>query len=150
MKTITILWQRLVTPAGETCERCHSTQATVEQAVPTLRQALRPLGIDVALDTREISLADFKTAPAESNRIWIDGRALEDWLGASVGSSTCCDACEGEECRTLEVGAETFETIPERLIFRAVLLAAAAALGPAPDESGVQSTTDRACCGTCS
>ena len=140
MKMITVLWQRLVTDAGETCDRCGGTQAVVEQAVPILQQALRPLGVDVVLETRMMSLDAFKTAPAESNRIWINGRALEDWLGVGVGSSTCCDACEGEECRTLEVGAETFETIPERLVFRAVLLAAAAAL---------ESPSDESCCNTC-
>ncbi len=72
--------------------------------------------------------------PSESNRIWIAGRPLEDWLDASVGKSTCCSACGGAECRTLEIGSATFETIPEELILKAALLAAAASLGPGGDE----------------
>ena len=72
---------------------------------------LRPLGIEPVLETREIALDAFKGMPSESNRIWIAGRSIEDWLGASVGKSTCCSACGGAACRTLEVGAETFEAI---------------------------------------
>ncbi len=92
MKTLNILWQRLVTPEGETCERCGGTYDAIVQAIPKLREALRPLGIEPVLETREIALDAFKGMPSESNRIWIAGRSIEDWLGAGVGKSTCCSA----------------------------------------------------------
>ena len=63
--------------------------------------------------------------PSESNRIWIAGQPLERWLEGSAGSSPCCSVCGDAECRTVELGGETFETIPERLIVKATLLAAA-------------------------
>jgi hypothetical protein len=50
---------------------------------------------------------------------------MEDWLSGSVGSSRCCSVCGDSDCRTLEIRGTTFETIPERLIVKAGLLAAA-------------------------
>jgi hypothetical protein len=34
MKTLHILWQRLVTPDRETCERCGGTQDAIVRAIP--------------------------------------------------------------------------------------------------------------------
>ncbi|MFU2487343.1 DUF2703 domain-containing protein [Thauera sp. WH-1] len=147
MKTLSILWQRLVTPEGETCERCGGTYDAIVQALPKLEQALRPLGIEPVLETREIALDAFKCMPSESNRIWIGGRSIEDWLSATVGKSTCCAACGGAACRTLEVGAETFEAIPEALILKAALLAASAALSPASDAAAAPGGCKPGCCG---
>jgi hypothetical protein len=50
---------------------------------------------------------------------------LEDWLDAGVGQSGCCSVCGDNYCRTLEVRGTTIETIPERLIVKAALRAAA-------------------------
>lgn len=135
MKILHILWQRLVTPEGETCERCGGTQDAIVRALPKLQDALRPLGIEPVLETREIEPDAFKGMPSESNRIWIGGRSIEDWLNASVGKSTCCSACGGSECRTLEIGRDTFEAIPEQLILKAALIAASRCLSAASDES---------------
>ncbi|HRJ22541.1 MAG TPA: DUF2703 domain-containing protein [Thauera sp.] len=44
MKILNILWRRLVTPEGETCERCGGTHDAIVRALPKLEQALRPLG----------------------------------------------------------------------------------------------------------
>lgn len=146
MKTLHILWQRLVTPEGETCVRCGGTQDAIVQAIPKLQEALRPLGIEPVLETREIEPDAFKGMPSESNRIWIAGRSIEDWLNASVGKSTCCSACGGAECRTLEVGQETYETIPEQLILKAALLAASQSLSPASDEYSDSASQNSGCC----
>lgn len=123
MKTLNIVWQRLVTPAGDTCARCGATGTAVHNAVATLEQALQPLGIRVALELRAIEPDAFRDRPAESNRIWLAGRPLEDWLGAGVGASACCDACGGADCRTLELQGESYEAIPEGLIVQAALSA---------------------------
>ena len=148
MKTLNILWQRLVTPEGATCERCGGTQEAIVQVIPKLQEALRPLGIELVLEAREIALDAFKGMPSESNRIWIGGRSIEDWLSASVGTSTCCSACGGAACRTLEVGAETFEAIPEALILKAALLAASASLGAASDAAAAPGVRKPGCAQT--
>lgn len=46
MKALNMLWQRLVTIEGETCQRCGGTQEAIVRAIPKLREALRPLGIE--------------------------------------------------------------------------------------------------------
>ena len=138
MKTLPIVWQRLVS-GGRTCERCGATEQQMLRALAKLEQALRPLGLEPVLETRELDPAAFRAAPSESNRIWIAGRPMEDWLGARVGSSPCCTVCGDAECRTVEVGGAVYETIPEDLLIRAALIAAAALLGP-------ESEAPRSCC----
>jgi hypothetical protein len=44
--------------------------------VRTLAEALRPLGIEATLETRELGHAEFEAAPSESNRIFIAGQPL--------------------------------------------------------------------------
>ena len=95
-----------------------------ERAVAKLKAALRPLGIEPALEEQVISQASFQADPSESNRVWISGRPMEEWLGARVGSTPCCSVCGDSECRTVEVGGTTFEALPEQLIIRAALVAA--------------------------
>jgi hypothetical protein len=123
MKTLPIVWQRLVTN-GETCPRCAGTGDEVERAYQQLRAQLLPLGIEPTLETRQINKAAFKESPSESNRIWIAGKPMEEWLNASVGSSRCCSVCGDAECRTVAVGDATYEVVPEELQVKAGLIAA--------------------------
>lgn len=129
MKPLPIVWQRLVSAEGMTCDRCSATYQEMQRAVETLRQSLPPVGIEPVLEIREIDERSFKANPSESNRIWIGGRPMEEWLGASVGSSPCCSVCGTSECRTVEVDGIIFETIPEKLFLKAALLAASQLLG---------------------
>ena len=130
MKKLPITWQRLVDDTGATCPRCAGTQQEMQRAVDRLRAALEPLGVQPVLETRAMDPATFLQQPDQSNRIWISGRPLEDWLGARTGSSRCCDACGDEECRTLEIQGASHEIIPESLVVRAGLLAASQLLDP--------------------
>ena len=123
MKTLPIIWQRLVSSEGKTCDRCDATYKEMQRAIGKLKEALRPLGIEPSLEVRAIDEESFKSNPSESNRIWIGGRPMEEWLGARVGSSRCCSVCGESECRTVEVGATTFEAVPEKLLLRAALIA---------------------------
>lgn len=123
-----IVWQRLVI-AGETCPRCDATSQNVLSAVATLRAALKPLNIEPTLEFREIGESDFKSDPAQSNRIWIGGKPLEEWVNANVGGSRCCAACGDEFCRTVEVDGIVFEEVPEAIIVKAGLAAASAMIG---------------------
>lgn len=123
MKPMQILWKRLV-KGGETCTRCGGTGRELEAAVAKLAAALRPLGIEPVLETQEIDEAAFKANTLESNRVWIAGKPIEEWLGADVGMSRCCSVCGVSDCRTLQVGGRTYEAIPEELFIKAGLMAA--------------------------
>jgi hypothetical protein len=125
MKTLSMQWQRLVNEAGQTCERCDSTGNATQKAFEKLQRSLAELGIHVQLETNILDFSTFTKDPLQSNRIWIGGRPLEEWVDAKVGRSQCCDVCGSSECRTVSVEGTTYETIPEELIIRAGLLAAA-------------------------
>ena len=143
MKPMPILWKRLV-KYGTTCPRCGETGEELEAAVIKLRAALVPLGIEPVLETQEIQEDVFHADTAESNRIWIDSKPIEDWLGGKVGMSPCCTACGDSDCRTIEIDGETYEAIPQEQIIKAGLLAASQLItaAAAPDSSA------SACCGS--
>ena len=136
MRSLPIVWQRLVAE-GRTCDRCAGTQLEVERAVTVLERTLRPLNIQPELVTTTIDQESFEAKPGESNRIFIAGQPIEEWLQGRVGSSRCCSVCGESDCRTVEVGGTTFETIPERLIIKAALIAVAELLDdlPAPQHA---------------
>lgn len=134
MKTLTIKWQRLLSE-GETCPRCGSTEKEVDKAVSMLTKSLSPLGIEVKLEKSELSLAEFKKNPLQSNRIWIGKRPLEDWVEGRVDKSPCCDVCGPSDCRTLEVNGKVYESIPSDVIVQAGLLAAAEIMKEPADTS---------------
>ncbi len=128
-KTLRIEWQRLISN-DKTCPRCGSTEEELDKAVATLKQSLAPLGIEVMLQKKELSVSEFKEAPLESNRIWINNRPLEDYIGGNVGQSPCCDVCGPSECRTVEIEGQTYETIPSQVIIQAGLAAATQLVNP--------------------
>ena len=142
MKPLPITWKRLV-KRGQTCQRCGSTQQNVVSAVGKLEAALQPLGIKPVLETLTIDDASFRADPSESNRIWIAGKPMEEWLGARVGKSRCCTVCGDLPCRTVEVDGSTFEAIPEDLIVKATMIAASAMIGPAASPA-----SNSSCCST--
>lgn len=150
MKTLRIKWQRLVDVKGETCDRCGATEAAVDETLQKLKGSLLSLGIDVLLEKEAISPLIFNSAPLESNRIWISGKPIEEWLSATSGKSQCCSSCGDSDCRTLIVDGRTYEAIPAELIIKAGLLAASQLLEGAepglcrqPAESPKSGTT---CC----
>ena len=124
MTQLPIVWQRLVITDGRTCPRCDATSQHLQSAVAKLKEVLKPLNVEPILDFREVDEGSFRKEPGQSNRIWIAGKPLEEWLGASVGSSTCCSVCGDAPCRTMEVEGAVYEEIPEALIVKAGLIAA--------------------------
>ena len=122
MKTIKIVWQRLVDEQGQTCPRCSATEQELHKALRFLAKALLPLGIAFSLETRALNSQEFHQDPSQSNRLWIDKKPLEKWVKAEAGASPCGGACGKAECRTITVGDKTFETIPAELIIKAALL----------------------------
>ncbi len=138
MKAITIRWKRLVDGEDRTCPRCGITGETVQSAVGKLKKSLAELGIEVILKMEALNFPMFSRDPLQSNRIWVGEKPLEEWVGASVGQSPCCGVCTDSECRTLIIGGNTFEEIPERLIIQAGLLAAAELFADVPPQENHQ------------
>ena len=146
MKTLPIVWQRLVNAKGSTCPRCHSTGEEVQRAVASLRQVLAPLGVEPQLQTQEIDEATFLQDTLQSNQILINGQPIEHWLGGQTGSSPCCNECGDNECRTIEVGGQRYETIPQDLLVRAGVIAAARMLEAAPPNAADACCSGGSCC----
>lgn len=122
-----ILWQRVTVPGeaggAQTCRRCGDTGASVRSAARRLGEVLAPRGIEVLLTEKALP----PCAVAESNRVFFNGQALEDLLGAQAGLNHCQSCCEllgGQtDCRTLLLEGREFEALPEELLVRAGLLA---------------------------
>ena len=131
VKILKIEWHRLMAD-GQTCPRCGNTGKEVENASRSLEQSLSPLGIKVVLEKHELTPGAFQQDPSKSNRILLNGRPLEEWLGLKVGQSPCCGSCGDAECRTLVAPGQVYETIPADLIVKAGLLAATQILGSNP------------------
>jgi hypothetical protein len=149
MKTLEILWQRLVDERGQTCDRCGTTETAVEEAVQKLKCSLQGLEIDVVLEKKALTPSTFLEDPLESNRIWIAGEPIEEWLSATSGQSKCCSACGDSDCRTVTVDGETYEAIPAELIVKAGLLAGAQLLQSEPRSpccSSAGSPKSSGCC----
>lgn len=108
---------------GKTCPRCSSTELELSKALKILKRKLSLSGITITLKKERIGIKSFSDRPSESNRIWINGRPLEQWLKADVGQSPCCSTCGDVECRTVNVGKRQYEAIPSELIVKAALLA---------------------------
>lgn len=122
MRRLILSWQRLLVN-GVTCPRCSETERELEKAYHLLRESLLPLGVEVVLEKRELPPSVFHENPLSSNLVLINGRPLEEWLGAQVGKSDCCSVCGPEECRTLEMEGTVYEAIPYELIVRGALQA---------------------------
>ena len=97
MKKLTIRWQRLTNDVGQTCPRCNETGDTVETGFNKLKKSLFELNIEVELIKETLDFLTFTKDPLQSNRIWIGGKLLEEWIGATVGKNQCCDVCGDSE-----------------------------------------------------
>jgi hypothetical protein len=124
-RSLQILWQRLVDKQGQTCDRCGETETAVADAFQMLKRSLEKLDIEVILEKKVIAPAAFSKAPLESNRLWIAGKPIEEWLAATFGKSQCSSSCGDSECRTIVIDKTAYEAIPAELIVKAGLLAAA-------------------------
>jgi anti-sigma factor RsiW len=135
-KILVIRWQRLVDESKQTCPRCRTTEVELDEAVERLRRALAPSDGRVELEKTAIDQATFDADPLASNRIWIAGRPLEEWLEGSVGESPCSSSCGDRECRTVCIGADVYEAISADLIVRAGLRAASTLLNSPGNPAG--------------
>jgi hypothetical protein len=88
-------------------------------------------GIEVRLEKKAITQAEFEKNPHRSNRIVIGDRSLEEWLQARTGQSACCGPCGDAECRAIETQGKIYETIPAELIIKTGLITAGRPLNAA-------------------
>ncbi len=109
---------------GETCERCGSTWDAARAAVAAVVGELAGLGIAVDLHDRPLP-AD---RVADSNRVLVNGRSAEAWLGATAVENDCpsCGDLLGEPtcCRAYEFDGEVAESLSAELIAQAIRRAA--------------------------
>jgi len=123
MRPLVVEWRHLAVE-GETCERCGSTGANVRAAVEAMGPVLAVQGL--ALELREVELLPEEIA--HSNEILIDGTAIEELVGGETAASDCpsCGDLVGAPCacRTVKVGDEEHEELPESLIAAAIITAA--------------------------
>jgi len=123
MIPLVVEWRHLAVE-GETCERCSGTGANVRAAVAAMGSVLALRGI--ALELRETELPPGEIA--HSNEVLIDGVPIETLLRGEVAASACpsCADLVGApcNCRTVKVGEEEFEELPESLIAAAIMTAA--------------------------
>jgi hypothetical protein len=121
-----ITWQRLVDDFAATCPRCGNTGENLDAAVDILQPVLAREGIHLLVEKKRILPLVFNQNPLASNRIFIEGKPLENWLSAETGQSKCCDVCGDNECRTLIYEGNAYEDVPVKLILLGILRAAVA------------------------
>lgn len=111
---------------GDTCDRCNATIDNARVAADELRSQLKPLGVEVTLIERATTMENLPS----SNSVLINGRLIEEWLGAtrvSTECASCGDLCGDDSacCGAIELG----DTVQESYTVEHVREAAMSALG---------------------
>ncbi|HHJ98478.1 MAG TPA: DUF2703 domain-containing protein [Actinobacteria bacterium] len=113
-----------LTVDGNTCDRCGDTHEAVRAAASDARVAL-PASLAV-IDYLECELTP--GCLGYSNRVLVNGRPAEEWLGGVSVMSDCpsCSELVGESvcCREIEVGGVRTEAVGRDVVFDAIMTAA--------------------------
>ena len=124
-KELVIEWQHIGADISNTCERCAATGTSLHQVLKDLKPYFEQKNIHV--NVKETLLPPEKLP--DSNRILINGKALEDYLAhARVNQTPCCScACmvgqDSVECRAIETPDGLFEALPSDLIRQIIVKA---------------------------
>lgn len=113
-----IKWRRPVS-GGEPHPLYTPAEEEILTAVSLLESSLSPLGIEVSFVKEELSAGQFENDPLESNRIWINGRRLEEYVLAETKKSPCCGGCGSSGCGPGEAAGPARETSLAELIVQA-------------------------------
>lgn len=108
---------------GETCDRCETTCDSVREAARKLKAMLEPVRVPVTLIEHDATADQL----ADSNTVLINGRPLEEWLGAQRVTTACpsCGELIGESacCSAVAVDGEVHEALTPELVMSAALAA---------------------------
>ena len=124
-KELVIEWQHVGADISTSCERCAATGTSLQQVLKDLKPYFKQKNIHV--NVKETVLPPEKLP--DSNRILINGKALEDYLAhAQVKQTPCCScACivgqDSVECRAIDTPEGLFEALPSDLIRRIIVKA---------------------------
>ena len=132
---LTVAWHKVTQDDGSICDLSTDTQKSVEQACVDLRQTLAPHGVRV--DVKTLTPEKVDGADCLCNRVLIQGRYVDEWLGADMvktGCSGCpnqqgCDqtAASGDGCGgqyEMVYRGKTYNILPANLIAMAGVVAA--------------------------
>ncbi|MDH3691963.1 MAG: DUF2703 domain-containing protein [Gammaproteobacteria bacterium] len=119
MRTLEIEWKHLEKDDA-TCFRCAETGATVKDFIENMNDTCLEEGIRISLQE---TVLDEDRIP-ESNSLSFNGMLLEDVLENLKVSQNYCGSCTEltgtrTYCRTVERDGETYEEIPESIIWDA-------------------------------
>jgi len=119
MKTLTIEWRHLDV-AGETCERCSDTGATLSKEIPVINRSLLSSGVRIGWFETKLSGDEI----TESNSVLLNGTPIEDILEIRSSENfcgSCSDLLEKESfCRTIHYDGFEYEDIPAKAIHDAI------------------------------
>ena len=120
MNTLEIEWKHL-DKLGNTCIRCSDTEQALQEAIGKLAEECKPCEWDIQFKEKKLSERDIP----ESNIILFNGKAIEDILPEAKASESHCQSCceftgnSSTSCRTIELGGNSYEGIPSKLIRQA-------------------------------
>jgi hypothetical protein len=120
---VTLKWQKVADKDGQTCNHCGATEISLKKAM----QLFEKEGIKAELEVVEVTVEDFAKNCSESNRLWVNGKPIEEVLQAEVGTAKCSGVCTTHKadatCRTLVFDGKSYESIPAELIVKAGMIA---------------------------
>lgn len=146
-RTLTIAWHKVSEDDGSICELSTATHKSVEQAFKELSQTLAPNGMKVAVET--LSPEKVEGSECLCNRVLIQGRFVDEWLGADL-VKTACSGCPNQAGCAKSAGSgggcggqyamihqgKTYSIVPANLIVMAGIIAAADLTGEEITYSG--------------
>ena len=114
---------------GETCNRCNATVENARVAAEELKVMLKPLGVEVTLIEHAATMENLP----DSNSVVINGKPIEEWLGATRVSTECasCGDLSGEDgvcCGAVSIEDEIHESYSVEHIREAAMSALGAVL----------------------
>ena len=122
-RTVRVEFEYLVVD-GDTCDRCGDTRQSVRAAVDDAAGPLSRAGVTLEFAERHLGADRLE----DSNRVLVNGRAAESWLGGTEVMTECasCSDLVGADvcCREIEIGGVRTAAIDRDVIFDAIMAAA--------------------------
>lgn len=136
VQSLTIAWHKVSGDDGGICELSTATQLTVDQASQELRRMLADEGIEIAV--RTLTPEKVEGGECLCNRVLIQGRFVDEWLGAKL-VKTACSGCPNQKACAKSAGSgsscggqyamihggKTYTVLPADIIVAAGMIAAA-------------------------